>query len=67
VPPTVWRNLALARFNKSGCLGDLSFSRLGQVTSPNNQTTKQLNDQEVALDNNHQGIRQFRTLIDSNL
>jgi tetratricopeptide (TPR) repeat protein len=48
--PTVWRNLALARFNKSGCLGDSSFSRLGQVTSPNDQTTKRPNDQELALE-----------------
>ena len=49
--PTVWRNLALARFNKSGCLGDSSFSRLGLVTSPNDQTTKQLNDQTTKRPN----------------
>ena len=52
--PTVWRNLALARFNKSGCLGDSSFSRLGtndnMVTSPNDQTTKRLNDQKEAVE-----------------
>ena len=39
-------NLALTLKYKSGGLGDSSFSRLGtNVTSPNNQTTKQLNDQ----------------------
>ena len=57
--PTVWRNLALARFNKSGRLGDPSFSRLGDPSFsrlgkngvfPNDQTTKQLNDQEKALE-----------------
>ena len=43
-------NLALSLKYKSGCLGDLSFSRLGKVTSPNDQTTRRLNDLNEAYE-----------------
>ena len=44
-------NLALCLKYKAGCLGDSSFSRLEQSQiSPNDQTTKHLNDQQEAYE-----------------